>query len=281
MAQYRQIHIKIWSSPDFQALSSDGKFVFIYLFSNSHRNEAALYRITPKTISNETDLSADQVNTALSELANRTLIKWDQDSNIIWVVNAIKYQKLSPNEVTGIKNALATIDHEYVEELLTYYEKLFSNYPVSHKEINSSLEVPPGKGKGKGKDKDKDKDKFTPDSVEIELSQYLLDKIRKNNPTHKQPNIQTWAKHMDLLLRVDNKSPEEIRAVIDFAQSDSFWIPNVLSTEKLRGKYDQLNIKRMNSGSRASPAQRETEEERMSRIRAELEAEEHGQTASG
>ncbi len=254
MATYRQIHIKIWSSPDFQALSSDGKLVFIYLFSNSHRNEAALYRITLKTISNETDLDMDQVNNALFELVSGGLIKWDKDGNIIWVVNAIKYQKLSPNEVTGIKKSLASIEHEYVNELLSYYEELFSNYPVPSKELKSKSTVPGDKGKGndKGKGKGKDNDKFLPDSVEIELAQYLYNKILKNDPSYKQPNLQSWAKHIDYLVRIDNKNPTEIRAVIDYAQSDSFWIPNILSTEKLREKYAQLNMKRLNN-SRAAP----------------------------
>lgn len=256
MAQYRQIHIKIWSSPDFQALSSDGKFVFIYLFSNSHRNEAALYRITPKTISNETDLPIDQVVTSLSELTDHELIKWDQGKNIIWVINAIKYQKLSPNEVIGIRKNLTSIEHEYVDELLNYYDELFSTYPVPSKDLKRNSKQPPGKGKGndkgKGKGKGNDKGEFPPDSVEVELAQHLYERILGNNPSHKQPNIQTWAKHIDLLIRVDKKTPEEIKTVIDFAQSNAFWIPNILSTEKLREKYDQLNLKRMNTG-RVSP----------------------------
>jgi len=151
LATYRQIHIKIWSSPDFQRLDSESKFIFIYLFSNAHRNEAALYRITPKTISNETDLSVDIVISSLSRLSDDNLIKWDQENNIVWVVNAIKYQKLSPNEVTGIKKNLANIEHQFVDELLTYYKDTFSKYEVPSKELGSNSEVPSGKGKGKGK----------------------------------------------------------------------------------------------------------------------------------
>ena len=156
MATYRQIHIKIWSSPDFQKLDSNGKLIFIYLFSNTHRNEAALYRITPKTISQETEVPIDNVVSTLSDLVNNKLIKWDQENNTVWIINAIKYQKLSPNEVTGIKKNLATIDHPFVNELLNYYKDIFSKYEATTKVLDSNFEVPSGKGKGKGKGKNKD-----------------------------------------------------------------------------------------------------------------------------
>jgi phage replication O-like protein O len=85
---------------------------------------------------------------------------------------------------------------------------------------------------------------YTPDSQEYVLSKYLLDKILANNPGNRKPHINSWAKDMDMILRVDARAPDEVRTVIDFCQSDSFWKSNILSVGKLREKYDQLNIKR-------------------------------------
>ena len=56
---------------------------------------------------------------------------------------------------------------------------------------------------------------------------------------------------MNAILKLDKRDPEEVRAVIDFAQDDSFWRNNILSVEKLRKQYDQLNAKRINQ--RGSP----------------------------
>lgn len=162
MATYRQIHVKIWASPDFQELSPDGKLIFIYLFSNSHRNEAAIYRITPKTISNETDLPIDRVEKALTELQPR-VIKYDWDNNVVWVINAVKYQKLSPNEVKAIKKNLEEISHPFVEEFLSYYQERFEKYQSilegTSEVLQSNTKGTPVKGKGKDKDKDKGNDK--------------------------------------------------------------------------------------------------------------------------
>jgi hypothetical protein len=87
---------------------------------------------------------------------------------------------------------------------------------------------------------------FDVDSIEMRLSKLLLQKIKTNNPGYKEPDLQSWACHIDLMIRKDNRKPDDIEKVIIFAQSDSFWISNILSTAKLREKYDQLTM-RMNA----------------------------------
>ena len=160
MATYRQIHVKMWASPDFQELSPDGKLIFIYLFSNSHRNEAAIYRITSKTISNETDIPIERVERALAELAPK-MILYDPDNHVVWVINALKYQKLSPNGVKAIKKNLEEISHPFVDEFLSYYKDCLEKYKSILEGPSEVLQNTPKDtpGKDKGKDKDKGNDK--------------------------------------------------------------------------------------------------------------------------
>jgi hypothetical protein len=81
---------------------------------------------------------------------------------------------------------------------------------------------------------------FVETSDEVRLSDCLFEKIIKNNPQAKKPNIQVWAKQIDLMLRVDNRKPEDILSVIDWCQEDDFWKLNILSTQKLRQQFDRL-----------------------------------------
>ncbi len=81
---------------------------------------------------------------------------------------------------------------------------------------------------------------YTSDSVEIGLSNLLLGKILFRNPGFKKPNLQTWAKPMDLMVRIDGRDPEDVRHVITWCQNDPFWQNNILSAATLRKKYDQL-----------------------------------------
>jgi len=88
-----------------------------------------------------------------------------------------------------------------------------------------------------------DKEPFVESSDELRLSKLLSSLILKNNPKAKKPNFQTWAKHVDLLIRVDNRTVNEIEEVIRWCQQDDFWRSNILSTKKLREKFDQLWVK--------------------------------------
>jgi hypothetical protein len=94
------------------------------------------------------------------------------------------------------------------------------------------------------------KKQFAADSVEAELSALLLSLIRERNPNHRAPNLQKWAAHVDLMIRIDHRDPEEIRRLIEWSQGDVpnsktgfCWANNILSTAALREHFDQLVLK--------------------------------------
>lgn len=101
-----------------------------------------------------------------------------------------------------------------------------------------------------GTEKKKEKS-FVEGSIELRLATFLFNCIRKNRPEFKQPDLQAWAKHVDLMLRIDKREPENVREVIKWAQADNVprdgsgfcWAVNILSTLNLRKQFDQLAIK--------------------------------------
>jgi phage replication O-like protein O len=81
------------------------------------------------------------------------------------------------------------------------------------------------------------------DPICSELSEYLKAKILANNPEHIfRGNGKEWAHHIDLMIRIDKRDPPIIREVIDWCQANIFWHSNILSTKKLREKFDQLKM---------------------------------------
>jgi hypothetical protein len=84
--------------------------------------------------------------------------------------------------------------------------------------------------------------KFADDSIELSLSSELYNLMLENNPNAKKPILQTWAKSVDLMIRRDKRSVEDIKRVMKWSQKDEFWRKNILSTEKLREKFDQLTM---------------------------------------
>lgn len=91
----------------------------------------------------------------------------------------------------------------------------------------------------------KEREIYSPESIPYRLAELLLTKILGHLPGYKRPDLNKWAWQMDALMRLDKRLPEEVEAVIRFAQADPFWRTNVLSVEKLRKQYDQLNAKRL------------------------------------
>ena len=84
--------------------------------------------------------------------------------------------------------------------------------------------------------------KFLEDSAEIKASHYLFLKIQENDPRAKQPDFQKWAIEIDGIIRLDRRTKEELKAVIDWCQKDSFWKTNILSAKKLRLQFPKLKL---------------------------------------
>ena len=69
--------------------------------------------------------------------------------------------------------------------------------------------------------------------------------ILSNLPKAKVPKptpegLRRWAYDIDLMIRIDCRSPDEIRQLIDWSHRDPFWKANILSPGKLREKWDTL-----------------------------------------
>lgn len=142
-----------------------------------------------------------------------------------------------------------------------------SSPPVPHRDGTSSPPVPPKRREKKRKeDEEKGKDivaasppaaapaapagrratkVFPPDSPEYRLAYLLRELILANLPGARVPRaspegMAAWCRHIDLLLRVDGREPEEVERVIRWCQQDPFWQANILSPRKLREKWETL-----------------------------------------
>jgi len=75
------------------------------------------------------------------------------------------------------------------------------------------------------------------------ISELLLNEILKRKPSFKKPDLRIWDTDVELMINKDNRSIEEIKKVIIWCQSNTFWQNNILSTTKLRKQFDQLSLK--------------------------------------
>ena len=80
-----------------------------------------------------------------------------------------------------------------------------------------------------------------------QLAVFFRAKILHRFKTHSLQNarnersaMEKWPVELDRLIRLDGRSPPEIRDLIEWVTSDDFWSANVQSPQKLREKWDQL-----------------------------------------
>ena len=82
-------------------------------------------------------------------------------------------------------------------------------------------------------------------TTEVEtLCNHFFEKIKEKNPSFKVKNPKVWKQDLDKLMRIDKRSFEEVKSMIDWVSQDPFWKSNILSPDKLREKFSELEIKR-------------------------------------
>lgn len=126
---------------------------------------------------------------------------------------------------------------------------------------SNAMAVPSKNIASKGKEsKEKDKDielqkdcnadlAFDDESTEIQLARFMISEILRVKPDSKVPkddikSLQSWAQHIDYMLRIDKRNAREVAELFRWAQDDSFWCPNIRSPRKLREKWDTLDLQK-------------------------------------
>ena len=80
--------------------------------------------------------------------------------------------------------------------------------------------------------------------ISLKLAKLLYKLIKDNNPSwYVKPNWDNWAEDIDKINRLDNRTFEQIKWMIEWSQEDEFWSQNILSPTKLRKQFNQMVVK--------------------------------------
>ncbi len=186
-------------------------------------------------------------------------------------LEAKKMIKIKRKKGRGIKNEINRIsiqknyDLWVVQEKSSQYQKAINSRKLHYKKSNvkvvqekvssarsSNLVVQETVKRGRFLAPTKDtitkdtitKEIYSQNSEEFRLSELLLNLILERNLDHKKPDLQKWALHVNRMIRLDSRKADDIEAVIKWSQADGFWQNNIISTKKLRDKFDQLKMKK-------------------------------------
>lgn len=116
-----------WDDGWFQELSRDQRYLFIYLGTNNHCNQAGVYHITLATMAFETKFSAEELPGILKALSPK--VEWYAEPNYIWVRSFIKQQAKSPKFLIAVARCLKNLKpNGLAKEVIDYN---FKEYTIS------------------------------------------------------------------------------------------------------------------------------------------------------
>ncbi|MGE5483681.1 MAG: hypothetical protein ACM3X4_01545 [Ignavibacteriales bacterium] len=128
MAQYRQLHVRLWQDRKVQRLSPLARLLFIHAWSNSHRGELCLYELTRKTMSDETGIPIGELDVLIDELRQEELISYDAENEVIWVRNALRYQTVTPKSFMAIVRDFSSVTSPIAVEAAEALAEVIAEY---------------------------------------------------------------------------------------------------------------------------------------------------------
>ena len=123
MAEFRQLHTRIWMDAWFIKLPPEQKLLFIYLFSNQRASVCGLYELPLQVMTFETGLDIATVRKGLAVFEKAGKAFYDHTASVMWVVNMPKYQgSSSPKLLVRIQGDIKIIaDSELKRRFLKSY----------------------------------------------------------------------------------------------------------------------------------------------------------------
>lgn len=150
-------------------------------------------------------------------------------------------QDIAPNEHHTSTVQEPEQNSSFPADSLNMIPDSFNNISTSEHDPDTSHDKP----QAEGKKPKRQIPTFAKDTEQYKLALFMRDCVLKNLPNAKVPEpapdkLRRWAYDIDLMVRIDHRSPDEIRQLMDWAHRDPFWKANILSPGKLREKWDTL-----------------------------------------
>ena len=249
-SRYQPIKTCIWTDEKFVGLSDDLKLLWLYMLTCPHSNMIGLYRLPAEYVVADLRWDAKRFTERFAELLSNGFMEHDPKARVVLIKNQLKHRPLAnDNQQKAAIKTLDTIPDTFL------FNNMLENIRNLAKPFTERLGERLGERYAKYitfnrepltviKNKDLKPLVRTPENPEFRRLAFLLHlKIKSRNPGQKDPNWKTWTEEIRKMVEVDGRTPEDIEKIINWCQADDFWQNNILSTAKLREKFDALVLK--------------------------------------
>jgi hypothetical protein len=98
---WAKLQCEAWTDSKFMSLSTDARLLFLWAWTNDRAAICGLYECSPKQMKRglghqASEYSQDErVEFALKELHDAGMVRYDDDNDVLWVVNRVKHANVS------------------------------------------------------------------------------------------------------------------------------------------------------------------------------------------
>lgn len=248
------IHYTMWEDEHFGSLSNEAKLMFIGLISQA--DDEGRGKANPSYIRGRVFMYDDMSVANTLQIRNELVTKMKHFR--IYSVKGYEYfcfekwgEYQSIRKDTFKESKIPKPQNIDCESVLDDRNETVTN---SLQDRNETV-TPRSSSRSSSRSNTKSSSKYSETSDAYLVSKAMADKLQSLYPERKYPDLQKWSLHIDRLIRIDGKTKEQILYMIAWIhggevtgksgkvhklQMDHFWTQNILSTKKLREKFDDL-----------------------------------------
>lgn len=121
---YRTVNTSFWTDPKVRTLKHEGKLLLLYLITCPHTNVCGIYYAPEIIVLHETGLKKATLDTLWDTLSRLELVIRDAKSDVVWIVNMMKYQGRGEKVALAAANQLLTLHNSFL------VKKFLARYPA-------------------------------------------------------------------------------------------------------------------------------------------------------
>ena len=199
---YRTVNTSFWTDPKIKNLAPECKLLMLYLITCPHTNVGGIYYVPDIVVLHETGLKKTTLDTLWDTLSRLGVVLRDRKSEVVWVVNMLKYQGRGKKVFAAAATQLLNLHNSHlVKKFLQRYPAVQSFYDdkVSHRVSDTPSEFGnPDMDNDSDSDQESEKEKgpgspqtfadvLIPEELDTHIARAALDKWLAYKRKKRQP----------------------------------------------------------------------------------------------
>ena len=141
--KFAKVYPNVWKSKNFRDVSAKAKLLAMYFLTSPSYCMVGIYEQPLELVRKHTGLNKDTLDQAMTELIKVDFIRYDYDTEVVWVVDMALSQvadgRLSPRQQKGVINELARLSIEcqfpFVDDFIQHYGNKYEFLPPAKDEL--------------------------------------------------------------------------------------------------------------------------------------------------